>query len=129
MEYSYKITGLKTSTVNEVKNVVTQTYWTLTGTDENKNTGTFNGATPFNDSPVTGSTFVSFDNLTEDIVIGWIKNVVEKNDAYFNHIKEQINNQILDKINADVKMPWSKDSNDAISTASTNNTIITGSTK
>lgn len=108
MEYTYKITELKTSTINDIENVVTQTYWTLTGIDENENVGTFNGATPFNNSTVTGSTFVSFDNLTEDIVIGWIKNIVEKNSTYFNHIKEQIDIQILNKTNKEAKIPWAK---------------------
>ena len=105
MKYEYKITGLKTATVNNIENVVVQTYWTLTGEDEQGNTGTFQGATPFNNSNLTNSTFVPFDQLTEVDVIGWIKDVVEKNDTYFNHIKEQIEKQISVKTIQEAKMP------------------------
>ena len=44
--YEWKLTSIKTKDVEDKTNVVFQTYWTLTGTDEEGNIGTFSGVTP-----------------------------------------------------------------------------------
>ena len=90
------------NTVNQ--NAVVQTYWKLTGTDEEliteegKNSGTFSGATPFTTTTMPpGTEFVPFADLTEEMVISWIQAVVEGNPGYKQHIDEQIQKQIDQK--------------------------------
>ena len=47
------------------------------GTDENDNEGTFSGATPFTSTTMpAGDTFIPYNQLTEEIVLGWIKDAV-----------------------------------------------------
>ena len=106
--YTWKITGLKTKDVDpQHPSAIVQTYWQKTGTDEAGNTGTFSGATPFTIDPSDASgPFVPFQELTEEIVIDWIKTVVVG--SYEEHVNEKIAEQIEQKITPVVEatMPW-----------------------
>ena len=104
--YTWAVTGLKTTTEGQYSEVVVQTYWTKTGTDENGNTGTFSGATPFTAASVAPGTFVPFNELTQDIVLGWIQPVVVG--SYADHVDSQIAKQIAAKIDPVVEqpLPW-----------------------
>ena len=105
--YTWKITGLKTKDVDGKPSAVVQTYWQKTGTDENGNQGTFQGATPFTVDPTDDSgPFIPFSELTEDDVLAWIKTVVVGN--YEEHVNGKIAEQIEQKIApvTDIKLPW-----------------------
>ncbi len=105
--YTWEVTGIKTTTLDSTPNVVVQTYWKKTGIDENGNEGTFSGATPFSAlSMPAGTTFVPFEQLTEDDVLSWIKAVVVG--SYEEHVNEQILKQINDAQNpvVDAPLPW-----------------------
>jgi hypothetical protein len=119
LTYTYEVTSLKVkdevvgNTVNQ--NAVVQTYWKLTGTDEEliteegKNSGTFSGATPFTTTTMPpGTEFVPFEDLTEEMVISWIQAVVEGNPGYKQHIDEQIQKQIDQNMRpvSDAQLPW-----------------------
>jgi len=104
--YTWKITSLKTKDEGDHKNAVVQTYWQKIGTDEDGNTGTFSGATPFTSSDVPDGEFIPFEELTEEIVLNWIKNIVV--DSYENHVNEKILQQIIEIKSPVVeqKLPW-----------------------
>jgi hypothetical protein len=103
--YTWGVTGMKATTVGSESNYVVQTYWTKTGTDANGNTGTFSGATPFTPDPQQ-SDFTPFDQLTQEIVLGWIQPVVTG--SYEEHVNGVIAKQIADKVNPVVEppLPW-----------------------
>jgi len=96
MIYTWKINTIKKQDdpSTELNDIIVQTYWECTGTDENGNTGTFNGATPFEPDQVDTANFTAYENLTEAQVIGWIQSVVNANPGYKAHIEEQIQKQI-----------------------------------
>lgn len=105
--YTWKITGLKTKTEGANQDAVVQTYWQKIGTDEAGNQGIFSGATPFTTVGMPqGQTFVPFNQLTEEIVLGWIKAVVVG--GYEEHVNAQIQKQIDEKANPvqEATMPW-----------------------
>jgi hypothetical protein len=105
--YTWKIVSLKKTNGASLSDVIVSTSWQCEGTDENGNTGIFNGATPFELASVDSENFVSYENLTEEIVVGWIKSVVV--DTYLNHVQEQILRQIDMKKNPVVEvsnLPW-----------------------
>ena len=104
MEYTWKVTGMKIATVNETEGVVVQTYWTKTGKDENGNEGVFSGATPFKDGNPTDPNFVPFNQLTEEIVLNWIKAVVVGD--YEQHVNDQIQKQISRATVTEATLPW-----------------------
>jgi hypothetical protein len=99
MQYTWEVTGLKTT---EGGGVV-QTYWKKVGTDENGNTGTFSGATPFDVDP-TDPNYIPFESLTEEDVLGWIQAVVVG--SYEEHVNGQIQKQINEQTIVDAAMPW-----------------------
>lgn len=117
--YKYEVTSLKVknevvgNTINQ--NAVVQTYWKLTGTDESlvteegNNQGTFSGATPFTTTTMPeGYNFIPFADLTEADVISWIQAVVEGNPSYKQHIDDQIQKQIDEKMRpiTEPDLPW-----------------------
>lgn len=105
--YTWKITGMKTRDFDNKPNAVVQTYWQKTGTDEQGNEGTFSGATPFTVDPTDDSgPFIPFEDLTEQNVIDWIKEVVVG--SYQEHVDGVILKQIQDKVTPvrDAAMPW-----------------------
>lgn len=106
MEYTWKITGLKTASNGTTSDAVVQTHWQKIGTDENGNIGTFSGATPFEISKVSPENFVEFKDLTEEMVLNWIKSIVV--DGYEEHVNKQIQKDIDDKtiVVKDTPMPW-----------------------
>jgi hypothetical protein len=92
MNYTWQLTSLKRKDTSELNNIVVQTYWKKTGTDENGNTGKFLGATPFDLNTVDPTNFISYEDLTEEDVLGWIQSVVVGD--YERHVNEKIAEQI-----------------------------------
>ena len=112
--YTWEVTGIKRrNQVNSegvtLPGAVVQTYWKCTGTDENGASAAFSGATPFSAANVPEGSFVPFESLTEEIVLGWIKNVVDKDPMYWEHIQERIEKEIDDREVEEVSMPWNPD--------------------
>lgn len=104
MVYTWEVTDMKTINTDGVENAVIQTYWKKTGTDEAGNEGTFSGATPFKASSINPEDFIPYDQLTEEIVLGWIQAVVVG--AYEEHVNAQIEKQILANNIQDPGLPW-----------------------
>jgi hypothetical protein len=114
LTYEWKLTGLKKQNTDTLSDVIVGTQWKLTGTDEDGNSGTFTGATPFEIQDLNGDGFVDYRDLTEELVLGWVKNYVSGSSPtnYMNHINQQIQKQI-DIVKyartevSEVDMPWS----------------------
>ena len=102
--YTWKVTSLKTKTEGRNADAVVRTYWEKIGTDENGNTGTFSGATPF--SSANTENFVAFADLTEEAVLGWIR--AEVTGDYEEEVNWQIQKQIDEKVDpiTEAPMPW-----------------------
>lgn len=88
----------------EVENAVVQTYWEKIGTDLDGNEGKFVGATPFPQSSIDAANFVPYTELTEELMLGWIKAVVV--DSYEEHVNNQIQKQIDTKVIKQPTLPW-----------------------
>ena len=105
MKYTWKVTGLKLKDQNQVKDAVVQTYWTKTGVDDQGNEGVFSGATPFTVDDVDN--FIPFKNLTEDIVLSWIK--AEVVGGYEQHVNQSIQDKIDKRKETELssdQLPW-----------------------
>jgi hypothetical protein len=107
MTYTWKINSIKVRNEGSNIDAVVQTYWEKTGTDENGNVGKFIGATPFTSVNVPPGEFVPYEQLTQEIVLGWIQSIVIAD--YETHVNNQIQKQIDEKVNPIVekaKLPW-----------------------
>ena len=107
--YTWKLTGLKKMDKGGIEGVVFQTYWKKIGTDEDGIEGEFTGATPFDVSAVDPDNYIPYNQLTEELVLSWIKPVVTGD--YEAHVNAQIQKQIDNKKYTAVEvaadsMPW-----------------------
>jgi hypothetical protein len=102
--YEWDVTSMKVVDVNNLENIVIQTYWSKKGTDENGNEGIFYGATPLPIADLDPNNFVPYNQLTKQIVINWIQDMIKDQ----NHINEQIQKNINLKKNPLVEkpLPW-----------------------
>lgn len=109
--YSLTITKLETENYLNFSNVVVQTWWDYTGTNENGISGTCNGRTMLTSDNIDPGTFVPFDQLTPEIVSQWVENSMnDQRSLYYREFAEQ---QVLDQINQKIKdlqtqpdLPW-----------------------
>ena len=109
LTYTWKLKSLKKTNTSQFNNVVVQTYWEVTGTDADGDSGTFHGATPFPAQDVNGDGFIDYNDLTEETVLGWVKAIVTG--GYKQHVDEQIMKQIMESKNPVVEvqeseLPW-----------------------
>jgi len=109
--YKWEITGVKCTDVTNhegtvLRNSVCQTYWKLTGTDENGDEGFFSGATPFCAKNCCEEDFCEFESLAEADVLGWVQNIVNNDQSYKEHIDAQIRKMIENEKIVEPAMPW-----------------------
>ena len=86
LTYTWAIDRIGRKSSSTIQNAIVQTHWKLTGTNEDGVSGTFVGATPFDLATVDPNNFVPYEDLTEEIVLGWIQSVVNSNQEYRDHI-------------------------------------------
>ena len=121
LTYDWKLIGLKKQNSENVDEAIVGTNWKITATDEDGYVGTFTGATPFSISTINTGSFVPYHELTEDIVLGWVKNHVSGSGStnYMAHINEMIRKEItatkfvslqVDEAN----LPWSPTSGSVV---------------
>ena len=111
LTYEWKLTGLKKQDTADLTDLVIGTQWKLIGTNSNGTQGIFNGGTPLDIPDLNQEGFVPYEELTEEIVLGWVKSIVEPNEGYWQHINEQIEKQILTTENViqqidESNLPW-----------------------
>lgn len=111
INYTWKLTSFKKiDKSNTLNDVIFQTYWEKTGTDEHGNTGIFVGATPFDPKLIDPNNFTPYTSLKEETVLTWVKSNISP--IFESHINQQIANQISEKANLHVEVhqssfPWS----------------------
>jgi hypothetical protein len=99
--YTWKIVSIKTANTDSFENAIVNTYWQKIGTDEDGVSGYFAGATPFDADQIDPENFTSLNQLTEEMVIEWIKE----------HVNAEIARDILEnkKVIVEIEeddLPW-----------------------
>lgn len=104
--YSWKVDSMNARDEGDLENAVVQVYWTKTGVDEDGVEGSCPGESTFSTANIAAEEFIPFDELTEEIVIGWIQSTI--NPSYHEGIDEQIQTSI-DRNRNPIKnlgLPW-----------------------
>ena len=115
LTYEWKITQIKKTSSDSVDNAIIGTRWEVKGIDENGNEGLFNGATPFTLDQIDPENFVPYNELTEELVLNWVKQHVSGSNRttnYWEHISGKINKEIEEKTSVvtnveSAHLPWS----------------------
>jgi hypothetical protein len=121
--YTYAINSIKLKDeVNHegatLSRAVYQTYWTITGTNSAGQSATWSGATPLSAANVPAGSFVAFEDLTNDIVSGWVRGIVEADQGYLDHINERLDEEIerehggIEEVEGRA-LPWATDDAEA----------------
>ena len=97
IEQQWKLKGLRKQNTDNLSDVIIGTQWKVTLIDELGYSGSFDGATPFKASDVNPNGFTAFNELSEETVLGWIKNVVSgsAHTSYWQHITEQVDKTVI----------------------------------
>jgi hypothetical protein len=119
--FDWKLTALRKQQSVNIDDAVVGTQWKLTATDEDGFSGEFTGATPFDLKAINTGSFVAYSELTETMVLGWVKNLVSGSSAYnyMPHIMQQIQKEIDKKkwsrldVN-ETDLPWSPTSGSGV---------------
>lgn len=108
IKYTWKVLSIKKKNTTNLDGVIIQATWKKTGVDKNGNDGVFLGSTPFELSTVDPDNFVSYSDLTEEIILGWIQSIVVE--GYEEHVNKLIAEQIEEKASNAVEInsgfPW-----------------------
>jgi hypothetical protein len=114
--YEWKILSLEVRDESpDHPNSVVIVKWKKTGRDDDGNEASFQGSTPFSAASIPAENFIPYNQLTEEIVIGWVRekleNVITTGDYSFcenDRVNERIEKQIT-ALKAPVKsesLPW-----------------------
>ena len=112
MKYEWKVVSIEKVNMDSNEDVVLQTYWRLTATSEDNISVNFDGATPLEYNP-EATNFVPFSELTEELVLEWIKKQLIKQDGLdilYHELSEMIDEVRIthDKIEVSGdELPWS----------------------
>lgn len=85
MTYTWQVINLITRTELSSDGVslpeaVVNIHWRRSGVDDDGNTASINGYAPLDTSNVLAANFVGFNNLTEDVVTGWLDSTLPTED-------------------------------------------------
>lgn len=106
MEITWKVTGLKTLTIPDLGNFVSEVNWVAT-TVEDGIEASVAGVSYFEVTEANVETFVPYDELTEELIISWIEQKVTG--GHYEHLVFLLNKELeAKKFTATVvdSFPW-----------------------
>ena len=119
--YTWKLKSLKKQNTELFENAIVGTQWRVTATAEDGTEGSFDGATPYTVVDANADGFIDYQDLSEDTVLGWIKNTVSGSSStkYMAHINgvilKEINSNKFAKLEVtEADLPWSPTSGSRI---------------
>jgi hypothetical protein len=102
-DFTIKITGLRTATVNGIENAVRQVEWTLSGSEASQ-TFELTQTTQVPDPQAEG--FVPLQNLTEAQVVAWIETHEPRLQSIKAHIQSVLDRAVAQAALQPTPMPW-----------------------
>ena len=78
INYTWKIHAITKRTINSVDSVVFTVVWEKFGIAGDGYSGSIKEAANFNIADIDESSFVPYEELTEEIVVSWIKNSISE---------------------------------------------------
>lgn len=111
LTYTWQLFSIKTENVSEeLQQAVVHAKWRKTGTDEDGNVGMFDGACRFSVANVTPETFIPYDQLSEEIVLGWVQDILNR--GGMDRVDQNIQKQIDESKNPpfETQLPWANNS-------------------
>ena len=110
--YTWQILSLKVSDeLPDFPKAVVQVKWRKTGVDEDGTEAHFDGSSKISTKSISPETYITFDNLTEDDIISWVRGIDDRGNGA---VDKMIQAAIIEKKNAvesTIELPWKKTEN------------------
>lgn len=104
--YTWKIHSITKKTIQETSDVVFKVVWEKFGISEDEYAGSVKSSTTFNIEDIDQNLFVPYEQLTEDIVINWVRNSINE-DIINQNIENEIEKLRSNWIQVDEdRLPW-----------------------
>lgn len=78
INYTWKIHSLTKRTINNTESVIFTVVWEKFGIDENGYSGSIKTTITFNVNEIDENSFIPYEQLTEEILIDWIRNNINE---------------------------------------------------
>lgn len=78
INYTWKIHAITKRTINSVDSVVFTVVWEKFGIADDGYSGSIKAAANFNIADIDENSFVAYEELTEEILIDWVKNFINE---------------------------------------------------
>lgn len=78
INYSWKIHSLTKRTINNIESVIFTVVWEKFGIDENGYSGSIKTTISFNINEIDENSFIPYEQLTEEILIEWVKDFTDE---------------------------------------------------
>lgn len=101
--FTYKVNGIRTTTIGNRANVVKQVDWTLKGTEAGQ---TFELPQTTELADPDGQPFIDLADLTEADVIGWIEATETRLPGIKAHIQYVLDREVAKAALTSTTMPW-----------------------
>ena len=115
--YNFSLISLKKENLENLQNAILEVNWCLNCNDDDNNCASFYNKTKFNLNDVDSQNFITYEDLTEEVVINWVKDSLgfETNGNEWLAIKYMVDIEIENKYNQkrmvySHQFPWSTES-------------------
>jgi hypothetical protein len=98
--YDWEITGLYKKNINNFNDVITNIQFSLIATNESNQLASYKGAISLDLTNLNEQSFLSLNELNNDILLEWLETSVKSDERYWLHIEEVIYNQFIIKSNS-----------------------------
>lgn len=106
INYSWKIHSLTKRTINNIESVIFTVVWEKFGIDENGYSGSIKTTISFNINEIDENSFIPYEQLTEEILIDWVKDFINE-EAINKGIEQEIEKAKSQWIQInDGEFPW-----------------------
>lgn len=108
INYTWKVSLLKKKNIGEFSDVIVSAVWEKTGVDSDGYGGTYKILTEFDIDEIDLNQFITYESLTEENIIEWIKKNSNEDDVN-NHILAEIERSRSQEIYVnEYELPWNK---------------------
>lgn len=104
--YTWKIHSVVKRTIQETSDVVFNAVWEKFGITEDGYSGSVKSSVSFEIGDIDPSLFVQYDQLTEEIIVSWVKNFINE-DIINQNIEQEIEKARSHWMHVDEEnLPW-----------------------
>lgn len=107
LTYSWHIHWIKKRTeVDSLNDVVIEISWSVRGTDENLYSVDVRGVTATKLDSLDPEKYIPFESLTEEIVLGWVKDSIYSEEIYYKAVDEAYDRLVNVRVIPEGQLPW-----------------------